>query len=94
MSSNIKSLSGCCSSELPLLPPFFPCATKPAKGACFRRKDASPTALSLQYQGAVQGGCHRAAGTAEEGRNIAGGQIPLRPQDLRPRPRRRDLAET
>lgn len=41
MSTNIESLSGCRSSELPLLPPFFPCATKPAKGVTSPRPDLS-----------------------------------------------------
>lgn len=37
-------LSGCRSSELPLLPPFFPCATKPAKGVT----SPQPTCLLLK----------------------------------------------
>ena len=58
---------------------------------CFGRKDASPTALSLRYQGAVQGACPRAAGTAGEGRNIAGGRGLSGPRTCVPGPEERTL---
>lgn len=94
MSTNIKSPSGCCSSALPLLPPFFPCATKPAKGVTPRPTCLLPPLLSAcstreQSREAATGlpGQQRKAETSLGGRDLSD------PRTCVPSPEERTLAK-